>query len=198
MVCSAGGLGPLEQILAALPPTFPGAVIVLQHQAPGRAGALAHILGRHCSLPLTEAADGDVLVGGRVLVVPGGHHAVATSDGRLLLVPSNGSMLYRPSADLLLTSLALTAGTKAIAVILSGAGSDGALGALVVHRCGGTVMASDMASSAYFAMPSAAIGEDDVVDHVLPVSEMASLLSSVVVAGAPASSPVEELGHLLG
>ena len=198
LVCSAGGLRPLEAILAALPATFPAAVIALQHQAPANTGVLAHILGRHCALPVTEAADGDVLVGGRVLVVPPGHHAVVTSDGRVLLTPTDGSMRYRPSADLLLTSLALTAGTKAVAVILSGAGSDGALGALLLHRCGGTVLASDVASSAYFAMPSAAIREADVVDRVVPVAEMASLLSSVVAMGAPASATVEELGHLLG
>ena len=180
LVCSAGGLDALVQILQELPPTFPASVIVLQHQAPGATALLAHILQRHCELPLAEVVDGELLRAGTVVVVPSGHHALVPPDGRIMLVPTDGSLRYRPSADLLLTTLALAAGPRVIAVILSGAGSDGALGALVVHRCGGTVLTSDVASSAYFAMPSAAISENGVVDRVLPVHDIAAQLSTLV------------------
>jgi two-component system chemotaxis response regulator CheB len=180
LVCSAGGLHPLEQILQDLPRSFPASVIVLQHQSPGATALLGRILGRHCELPLAEVQDGELLRVGTVVVVRSGHHALVTADGRIMLVPSDGSMRYRPSADLLLITLALAAGPRVIAVILSGAGNDGALGAMVVHRCGGTVLASDVASSAYFAMPSAAISENGVVDRVLPIHDIAAQLSALV------------------
>jgi two-component system chemotaxis response regulator CheB len=183
LVCSAGGLDPLVQILQGLPRLLPASVIVLQHQSPGATALLTHILERHCELPVVEARDGELLPAGTVVVVPSGHHALVTGDDRIMLIPSDGSIRYRPSADLLLTTLALAAGPRAVAVILSGAGSDGALGAMVVHRCGGTVLASDVASSEYFAMPSAAINEQGVVDRVLPVHEITAQLTALTGGG---------------
>ena len=183
LVCSAGGLDPLVQILQALPRPFAASVIVLQHQSPGATSVLAQILQRHCDLPVAEVEDGELLDTGTVVVVPPRYHALVTGDGRIMLVPGDGLMRYRPSADLLLTTLALAAGPRAVAVILSGAGTDGALGAMVVHRCGGTVLASDAGSSAYFAMPSAAISERGVVDRVLPVHDVAAQLAAFVEDG---------------
>jgi two-component system, chemotaxis family, protein-glutamate methylesterase/glutaminase len=88
----------------------------------------------------------------------------------------------RPSADLLLTTPAIAAGPRAIAVVLS-AGHDGATGASAIHAFGGTVVASDEASWSSFGMPRAAIARDDVVDHVVALKDVAALLVSLV--GAP-------------
>jgi chemotaxis response regulator CheB len=76
-----------------------------------------------------------------------------------------------------------------IAVIVSGAGTDGAMGAMVVHRCGGPVLTSGGASSAYFSMPSTAIREDGVVDRVLPVTEIAPQLLTLVDRSIVAVAP---------
>src|SRR3954463_10861205 len=89
----------------------------------------------------------------------------------------------RPSADLLLTTLAIAAGPRAIGVVLSGGGHDGATGASAIHAFGGTVLATDEASSSSFSMPQAAIARDDAVDHVVALDGIAALLKSLV--GAP-------------
>jgi two-component system chemotaxis response regulator CheB len=179
LVCSAGGLDALRVVLGGLPAELAGAVIVLQHQSPGRTSRLAAILGRWTALPVRDAIDGQELRGGTVTVVPPGTHALSTVDGRLALISSDGTPPNRPSADLLLCSLAVTAGPRTIAVVLSGGGHDGATGAVAVHDFGGTVIASDERTSEHFAMPSAAIGRDDAVDHVVPLDDIGALLTAL-------------------
>jgi two-component system chemotaxis response regulator CheB len=192
LVCSAGGLDALTHVLAPLDPDFPAAIIALQHSRPDRRGLLAPILQRRCRLPVRDAKDGDVLVPGTVLVVPSGRHALATKGGALALISSDGPPPYRPSADLLLATLAVTAGNRAVAVVLSGEGSDGATGATAVHEFGGVVIAADKESSAHYGMPAAAISRDDVVDHVRPVDEIPALLNSLLGHAVPpqAGGPV--------
>ncbi len=89
--------------------------------------------------------------------------ALVTVGHQLALISTDHWPPSRPSADLLLTSLALVAAQQTIAVILSGGGSDGATGAVALHDFGGTVIAADKAPSAHFGMPEAAIGRDDAV-----------------------------------
>jgi two-component system chemotaxis response regulator CheB len=186
LVCSAGGLPALQRVLAPLPPDFPAALVVLQHQRPDHRSLLAPLLARSCRLPVRDARNGDPLSAGTVLVVPPGSHALATTQNTLVLIASDGPPPYRPSADLLLASLAVTAGPRVVAVVLSGGGTDGATGAVAVHDLGGTVIAADRASSAVFGMPAAAIGRDDAVHHVLPVDEIPGLLTALLAeAGTP-------------
>jgi two-component system chemotaxis response regulator CheB len=184
LVCSAGGLDALAAVLSRLPGDFPGAVVVLQHQAPERKSRLAPILATRCRLPVHVAEDGTQLRPGEVVVVPPGKHALLTVENRVALIDSDGTPPYRPSADLLLTSLALVAARRTIAVILSGGGHDGATGATAIHEFGGIVLASDKESSQHFAMPEAAIARDDVVDYVLRVDDIADCLASLLDADA--------------
>jgi two-component system chemotaxis response regulator CheB len=180
LVCSAGGLEALFAVLEPLPADLPAAVIALQHLPPDRESHLSEVLARRCALPVAVVSDGEVLEPAHVYVVPPGRHALATQDGRLRLIVSGAAPPYRPSADLLLTSLAVTAGERTIAVVLSGSGVDGATGATAIHDFGGVVIAADRASSAHFGMPEAAIGRDDAVDFVLPVSEIPDRLVELV------------------
>jgi two-component system chemotaxis response regulator CheB len=185
LVCSAGGLEALRRVLAPLPPDFPGAIVVLQHQSPDYDSRLPDLLAVSCRLPVASATDGAALKGGTVVVVPSGRHALVTVEHTIALIVSGDAPPYRPSADLLLTSLALTVGRRSIAVILSGSGTDGATGATAVHDFGGFVIAADRASSAHFGMPAAAIGRgDDVVDLVLPVDDIAACLARLVEGDA--------------
>ena len=185
LVCSAGGFSALVSVLAPLPASFPAAVIVLRHQAPDHSSPLVELLGRKCALPVTAAQDGADLRAGTVCVVPPGKHALVTVDRRIALIKSDVPPPYRPSADLLLTSLALVAPRQTIAVILSGAGKDGATGATAIHDFGGVVIAADRASSEYFGMPEAAIGRDDAVDYILPVTQIADRLETLVGEPVP-------------
>ncbi|WP_051736639.1 chemotaxis protein CheB [Pseudonocardia halophobica] len=180
LACSAGGLDALARVLRPLPADLPAAFVVVQHQRPGQGGLLAPILAKRCCMPVHEVRHGELLREGRVYVVPPGRHALATTAGTLALISTDGPPPYRPSADLLLSSLAVTAGPRTIAVILSGGGSDGATGAVAVHDFGGTVLAADEASSAHFAMPAAAIARDDAVDRVLPVDDIAAALVALL------------------
>jgi len=177
LVSSAGGLDAVERVLKALPPDFPGALIVLQHQSPDRVSHLPEILARNCCFPVHTAGEGTPLAAGKVYVVPPGQHAVVTTANTTALIATDSHWpSYRPSADLLLTSLALTAGDRAIAVVLSGSGHDGATGASALHHFGGTVIASDRQSSTHFDMPEASIQRDGAVDYIMPVEDIPALL----------------------
>jgi two-component system chemotaxis response regulator CheB len=176
LVGSTGGLAAVTAVLEALPTDAPVAVLVLLHQTPDHVDRLAGILDRRCSLPVTTAADGDILRAGRVLVAPSGKHLLITHEGAVALIVSGAFPPSRPSADLLLTTLALACRERVIAVVLSGNGHDGATGAAAVHEFGGTVIASDEATSEVFSMPDAAITRDHAVDFVLPLDQIAALL----------------------
>jgi two-component system chemotaxis response regulator CheB len=177
LVCSAGGLEALQQVLGALRSGFGGSVLVAMHQPPyAELGRLVRILGRRTELPVDVAVEGAPLVPGRVQVAPPGKHLLVDRDERIALIPAGPVPPARPSADLLLTTLAVATGPRCVAVVLSGSGRDGATGATAVHRFGGTVVASDASSSEYFGMPSETIGRDHAVDHVLPVHRIGPLL----------------------
>jgi two-component system chemotaxis response regulator CheB len=137
LVCSTGGLDAIIRILARLPADMPAAVIVLRHHSPNASNRLAHILTPKTVLPVAAACDGESLVAGRVLVAPAGYHTLVTAEGKIALIVSGERPPYRPSADLLLTSMAISLGPRAVAVVLSGYGNDGATGATAVHHLGG-------------------------------------------------------------
>jgi two-component system chemotaxis response regulator CheB len=123
-----------------------------------------------------------MLLPGTVLVAPPGQHLPisADSDGvSTHLIISGAYTPSRPSADLLLATLATAVHERAVAVILSGSGHDGATGATAVHTCGGTVLATDEASSSTYAMPLAAIQRDEAVDEVLPLDQIAARLQTL-------------------
>jgi two-component system chemotaxis response regulator CheB len=195
LVCSAAGLVAMTQVLGRLAPGFPGAIVALDHQQPDRPSRLAAILATRCRLPVREARYGDRLVAGEVLVVPPGVHAVATRTDTIVLLSTGGTPPGRPSADLLLATLAVTGGTRVIAVILSGTGPDGAAGALAVHDFGGTVIVDDEPAAEPFATAAATIDRDDAANTALPVRTIANRLMELCArpmvttpTGRPASS----------
>jgi two-component system chemotaxis response regulator CheB len=112
---------------------------------------------------------------GVVLVAPPGHHVLVTSESRIGLIDTGPVPPARPSADLLLTTLAVTCGPRALAVVLTGLGHDGQAGVRAIVHCGGTVVAQDEATSAFAAMPAAAIATG-VVRDVLPLDDVAAAI----------------------
>ncbi len=180
LVSSGGGLDAVRRVLAPLPADFQAAVIVLQHHSPDHVSRLREVLATRTALAVIDATDGTALTASTVYVAPSGQHLLVTSDNTIALFVSGSYPPNRPSADLLLTSLALTAGSRTIAVVLSGAGTDGATGASAVHRFGGMVIAADAASSARSEMPAASVARDHAVDHVADVDTIAGLLTNLV------------------
>lgn len=180
LVSSRGGLDALSRVLAPLPATFPAALIALQHQVPEHESALAEILNRRTALAVRPAQDGEFLDPGVVHVAPAGQHTLVLPSRQILLIASGVAPPNRPSADLLLTSLAISLREAVVAVVLSGGGHDGATGATAVHALGGRVIAADEASSERFSMPEATIGRDGITDRVIGVDDIAALLQEML------------------
>ena len=178
LVASAGGLDALSEVLGALPPSLNAAVLVLQHLQPGRASHLPYILGQRTPLPVHEAEDGAELRPGTVYVAPSGRHLRIVAGRTLSLTDTDRVHFSRPSADVLLASLA-DAGAPVIAVVLTGRGTDGAAGSLRVHREGGTVLAQDQATSLHFGMPGAAAAAGGV-DETLALADIAPRLIQLI------------------
>lgn len=184
LAASAGGLQALGEVLEGLPPMIRAAVLIVQHLDPHRPSHLASILGRRSGLPVRQAADHDHMAQGCAYVAPPGAHLTVTPDGELLLSDRPPLHFVRPSADHLFESMADSFGPRAIAVVLTGMGLDGASGAQAIRQRGGTVIVQDKATSAFFGMPGAAIAAGEV-DRILPLREIPLTLAEL--AGVRAS-----------
>jgi two-component system, chemotaxis family, protein-glutamate methylesterase/glutaminase len=179
LVASAGGIRALTHVLAALPSDLEAAVVVVLHLTAGHPSVLADVLARHSLLPVKQAARGDRLEPGHVYVAPPDAHLVIRADGALQLDGGPPIHFLRPSADVFLNSVASSHDGRALAVVLSGAGSDGAIGVAAVKEAGGMVLAQDQATSEYFGMPAAAIASG-AVDRVLALDDIAAAVVEFV------------------
>src|SRR5436190_18630811 len=182
LAASAGGLNALTHVLAALPRDFAAALAVVQHLDPRHRSLMADILSRRTALPVKEAAEGDELRAGRAYVAPPNRHLLVNPDRTLSLTQTQLVHFVRPSADLLFESTAASFKDRAIAVVLSGSGSDGAMGVRAIKKMGGTVIAQDERTSEFHGMPGAAVRTGSV-DFVLPLEEIPSALVTLVATG---------------
>ncbi len=182
MAASAGGLNALSAILSGLPENLPASIVVVQHLDPRHRSLMADILDRRTHMIVKEAVDGDCLEPGTVYIAPPDRHLLVNGDGRLSLSQTELVHFVRPSADLLFESLAASYKERAIAVVLTGTGSDGNMGVKAIKKMGGTVIAQDQESSEFFGMPGAAI-HTGAVDFILPLSEIASALITLISGG---------------
>jgi two-component system chemotaxis response regulator CheB len=178
LVTSAGGLNALTHILAALPADLPAAVLIGQHRSPSPSvDHLAELLDRSSPLPVRAARDGDRLHCGHVLVTPPAAHLIVAPTAAIGLIDTGQLPPSRPSADLMLATLAVTTGPRAMAVVLTGQGHDAEAGIRAVHRCGGTVLAQDEATAEHYGMPSAAIATG-LVHAVHPLPELPGAITA--------------------
>jgi len=180
LAASAGGLTALSQLLGGLPANFPAAVVVVQHLDPCHHSLMAEILSRRTPLHVKQAQEGDRLHPATVYIAPPDRHLLVNPDGTLSLSQSELVHFVRPSADLLLESVAASFKDRVVAVVLTGTGSDGTMGVQAIKKMGGTVIAQDQATSEFFGMPDAAIQTKNV-DLVLPLDEIAAALVALVV-----------------
>jgi two-component system chemotaxis response regulator CheB len=175
---SAGGFRAVEEVLAGLPRDLPAAVLIVQHLQPDRDSGLPGLLARHCALPVHAASDGAPILPGHVYIGVPDAHLVAKHD-HLTLGDSAAVRFSRPSVDVLFQSVALAYGARAVAVVLTGAGSDGAAGVRAIHDAGGTVIAQDAHEAAYGSMPSHAFATG-CVDDVLLLRDIAPAIVRLV------------------
>jgi two-component system, chemotaxis family, protein-glutamate methylesterase/glutaminase len=183
VAASAGGLRALTVLLSALPLDFPAPIAIVQHLDPRHPSLMAGILGRATPLMVKEAEEGETLQPGGVFVAPPDRHLLVNPGGTLTLTRSELVHFVRPSADLLFESLAASLRDRAVAVVLTGSGSDGALGLRAIRKMGGRTIAQDEATSEFFGMPDAAI-RMGVVDVILPLERIGPALVEWIVRAA--------------
>lgn len=153
---SVGGPAVLAQILSALPADFPLPILVVQHIASGFSEGLVRMLDARAELPVAIARDDAPLRPG-AWFAPDDAHLTVTRGRHTALDRQTVAGPHRPSADLLLESLATVYGPRAAAVVLTGMGRDGARGAALVKARGGLLLAQDEATSSVYGMPRAAV-----------------------------------------
>lgn len=187
MGASTGGTEALRVVLQRIPLDSPGIVIV-QHMPPGFTSAFARRLNEICKIEVREAKDGDPVLAGTALIAPGGVHMVLVRSGNRYYVRLREGPLVnyqRPSVDVLFSSVAKAAGPKAIGVILTGMGADGARGLLEMKKAGARTIAQDEETSVIFGMPKEAI-KLGAVDYIEPLPEIPSRILRLVKEGPKA------------
>ncbi|MEH1769473.1 MAG: chemotaxis protein CheB [Nostoc sp.] len=180
IAASAGGLTALVKVLSTLPAKFPAAIAIVQHLGPQHRSFMAEILSRRTAITVKQAQEGDCLTPGTAYVAPPNRHLLVKSDGTLSLSQSELVHFLRPSADLLFESVAGIYQERAIAVVLTGTGSDGAMGVEAIKKMGGTVIVQDVETAEFSGMPSAAIQTGNI-DFILPLNEISSTLVTLVM-----------------
>lgn len=183
LAASAGGLTALTKVLSALPAEFPAAVVVVQHLDPRHRSLMAEIFSRRTPLKVKMAEEGDCIGPSTGYIAPPNRHLPVNPDGTLSLTQSELVHFVRPSADLLFESVASSFKDRAIAVVLTGSGSDGSMGVKAIRKMGGTGIAQDEKTSEFFGMPGAAISTG-CMDFILPLDEIPSALVTLVMKGA--------------
>jgi two-component system, chemotaxis family, protein-glutamate methylesterase/glutaminase len=175
---SAGGVEAVGVLLAALPASFEGTVVVVIHVAAGSDDLLVRVLSSRCAVPLMEAADKQPLSGGTVYIAPAGYHLLIEPGGTFALSLDEPVNFSRPSIDVLFESAAYAYRDRVLAIVLTGANADAAEGLRVVRSFGGTGWVQHPASAAASAMPSAAI-ERAGADRIMTLDDMARELAGI-------------------
>ena len=178
---STGGPNALREVFSKLDADLKPPIVVVQHMPPGFTAEFAKSLDRICPLEVKEAEDGDVLKSGRVLIAPGDRH-IAVEKRSLAAVarlsddpPMNG---HRPSADVLFASVAKEFGNRALAVIMTGMGRDGAKEIGTIFKEGGLTIGQDEVSSIVYGMPKVAWELGHVMEQV-SLSDMAARICAL-------------------
>jgi len=175
---STGGPYALQYLLSQLPGDFPGSIVIVQHMPEGFTEMFSRRLNECCAIDVKEAQSGDLLIAGRALICPGDRHmklrrmplastVVLSDEDRV-----NG---HRPSVDVLFRSVAAEFGLRAIGVLMTGMGDDGAAGMGLIKDAGGLTIAQSEDSCVVFGMPKAAI-ERGFATRVVPLELLANAL----------------------
>ncbi len=179
---STGGPNALREVFKEIDPKLPVPILVVQHMPAGFTEEFARSLDKICPLAVKEAAEGDIISPGRVLIAPGSAH-LKVDRKRLASVaildysePVNG---HRPSADILFASAAEAYGGNVLGVIMTGMGKDGAKELGTLYNKGAVTIGQDEESSIVYGMPRVAF-ESGFVDYQLPLDQIAAKISEIV------------------
>jgi two-component system chemotaxis response regulator CheB len=185
VAASTGGPRALSEMMSRLPSDFDAAILVVQHMPNEFVPTLAERLGQISPLPVTVAHDGDALLAGHVYLGPGDAQmrVRASANGIIIEVGSSDPLCgSRASADPLFRSVASTFGRRAVGVVLSGMGRDGAEGLRAIRGAGGGAVVQNRATSIIYGMPAAALATAGA-DAIAASSDLADTISSVMSLG---------------
>jgi len=175
---STGGPNALAAVLPLLPGDFPVPIVIVQHMPPLFTRLLAERLNKQSAVSVHEGNEGDVLQRGHALIAPGDFHMKLAREGsavRLAMTQDPPQNSCRPSVDVLFESVAQVYGPKALAVVLTGMGSDGVRGAQVITEAGGRVIVQDEATSVVWGMPGQ-VAAAGLSEGLFPLNQIAGEL----------------------
>jgi two-component system chemotaxis response regulator CheB len=179
---STGGPPALQAIIPRLPEGLESPILVVQHMPLGFTRSLAERLDARSALRVREAADGDLVAAGQVLIAPAGRHMKIRQRGsavKVVLDEEPSDSLHRPSADVLMTSVAKVYGQGSFGVLLTGMGSDGVEGLRAIRAAGGRTLAESEETCVIYGMPKAAV-EAGVVERSVPLGRVADEILAAV------------------
>ena len=189
---STGGPVALKTVLTMLPGELPVGIVVVQHMPPVFTKAFAERLNACCEVSVKEAENGDLVTPGQVLLAPGNWHMTVSRFGgesRVLLNQNESVNGHRPSVDVLMHSVALEFGSRALGVIMTGMGKDGADGLHALHQRGGHVIAQDKESSVIYGMNKEVVQNGDA-HEVVSVNDIASSIQARLRVKPPARKAI--------
>lgn len=167
---SAGGLEALEAFFQHTPPDLGVAFVIVQHLDRGHKSIMVDLLARRTSMKVAQVEDGTLVLPNHVYIIPPNNH-LALLHGTLHLIPPDPQYPFRLPIDFFFRSLAEDKGDKSICIVLSGTGTDGALGLKAIKAAGGMTMAQEERTAKFDSMPHHAIATG-CVDRILPVDQM--------------------------
>jgi two-component system, chemotaxis family, protein-glutamate methylesterase/glutaminase len=175
---STGGPRALQEVIPRIPGDIPAALVIVQHMPPKFTKSLADRLDSMSQISVSEAEEGDILRPGHAFLAPGGYHMRVTKGNRIALSQEPPLWGVRPAADLMLESVALEYGPRAIGVIMTGMGHDGAAAMKLIKQRGGMTIAESEETCVIYGMPRAVV-EAGAADHVLPLGDVAGRIAQL-------------------
>ncbi len=175
---STGGPPVVQQILSSLPADFPASIVIAQHMPAAFTGPFAKRLDSVSKISVKEAETGDVLKPGCAFVAPGGKHIVLEQKiSRVDVVVTEHPVeeLYKPSANVMIRSVAEAVGKRGLGVILTGMGSDGCEGVRALKEKGGRALAQSDSTCVVYGMPKAIVDEK-LADEIVDLDDMAEAI----------------------
>jgi two-component system chemotaxis response regulator CheB len=178
---STGGPGALQQVITSLPDNLPCSIVIAQHMPVGFTKAFAERLDSISNIKVKEAEDKEILKDSTVYIAPGNKNMYLIKDLSKVFISlddNNFGLLYKPSVDILITSVADIYGRNAAGVILTGMGCDGLNGIKKLKERGGYIIAQDEETSVIYGMPKAIV-DSNLADKISPIDKVASEIISL-------------------
>jgi two-component system, chemotaxis family, protein-glutamate methylesterase/glutaminase len=194
---STGGPNALAEVLPQIPKNFPVPIVLVQHMPPIFTRLLADRLAAHCEIPVHEASAGVIVSPGHAWIAPGNYHMRLKRAGtgwRLELNQDTPENSCRPAVDVLFRSVAEACGAQALAVVMTGMGSDGVIGAQCIRQRGGEVIIQDEASSVVWGMPGLVYASGQA-DAVYPLSQLGHEITRRVLQSHAPRTTSNQIDH---